>query len=59
MLKAFQLQDNEIIFYIGQEIAKTNLDLEDYIEKIQKVSIEDIIDIAKAIQINTVYFLRN
>ncbi len=52
-------QDSEIIFYIGQEIAKTNLTLEEYIERIEKVSREDILQLARSIQINTVYFLRD
>ena len=52
-------QDTEIVFYIGQEIAKTNMELEEYIEKIEKVSKEDILNVAKQIQINTIYFLRD
>lgn len=52
-------QDTEIVFYIGQEIAKTNMELEEYIEKIEKVSKEDILNIARQIQINTIYFLRD
>lgn len=50
-------QDTEVIFYIGQEIAKTDITLEEYIERIQKVSKEDIINIANSIYINTIYFL--
>ena len=52
-------QDTEIIFYIGQEISKTNLTLDEYIEKIQKVTKQDILELEKDIQINTIYFLRN
>ena len=52
-------QDSEIVFYIGQEISKTNISLEEYIEKIENVSKKDVIDFANLIQINTVYFLRN
>ena len=52
-------QDTEIIFYIGQEISKTNLSLEEYMERIERVTKEDIIELANYIQINTVYFLRN
>lgn len=52
-------QDTEIVFYIGQEIAKTNISLEEYIEKINKVSKEDILEFANSININTIYFLRN
>ena len=52
-------QDSEIIYYIGQEIAKTNRTLEEYIELVGKVSKEDIIEFANKIQINTIYFLRD
>lgn len=52
-------QDTEIIFYIGQEISKVNMSIEEYIEKINNVSKEDVIKLASSVQINTVYFLRN
>lgn len=52
-------QDSEIIYYIGQEIAKTNMTLEEYIRKISSVSKNQIIELAKNIQINTIYFLRD
>ena len=52
-------QDTELIYYIGQEIAKTDMTLEEYIEKIENVTKEQILDVAKSISINTIYFLRN
>ena len=52
-------QDTEIIYYIGQEISKTNMSIEEYIEKIQNVTKEQIIELANSIKINTIYFLRN
>ena len=52
-------QDTEIVYYIGQEIANTNLTIEQYIKNIEKVTREDIINIANNIRINTVYFLAN
>ncbi len=52
-------QDTEVVFYIGQEISKTNISLEEYIKRIEKVSKEDILKLANSININTVYFLRN
>lgn len=51
-------QDSELIFYIGAEIAKTEEDFEFYIDKIQNVSKEEIIEFAKQIQYNTIYFLK-
>lgn len=52
-------QDTEVIYYIGQEISKTNMSVEEYIEKIQNVTKEQIIELANSIRINTIYFLRN
>jgi predicted Zn-dependent peptidase len=52
-------QDTEVIYYIGQEISKTNMSLEEYIEKIEKVTKENVVELASSIQINTVYFLKN
>ena len=50
-------QDTEIIFYIGQEISRIRNNIDEYIEKINNVTKEDIIEIANNIQINTIYFL--
>ena len=52
-------QDTEVIYYIGQEISKTNMSLDEYIGKIEKVSKDQVVDLANSIQINTIYFLRN
>lgn len=52
-------QDSEIIYYIGQEIAKTNRNVEDYIEFVEKVTKEDLQEFASKVQINTIYFLRD
>lgn len=52
-------QDTEIVYYIGQELAQTNRSIEEYIDRIEKVSKEDILNLAKNISINTIYFLKN
>lgn len=52
-------QDTEIVFYIGQEISKTNLSPEEYMKKVNEVSKEQIIEFAKSVNLNTIYFLRN
>ena len=52
-------QDTEVVYYIGQEIAKTNMDLETYLENIEAVTKEEIIELANQIQINTIYFLKD
>ncbi len=50
-------QDTEIIYYIGQEISKTNLSIQEYMDNINKVSKEEIVEFANSIDINTIYFL--
>ena len=52
-------QDTEVVYYIGQEISKTNVDLDTYLKNIEKVTKQEIIDFANQIQINTIYFLRD
>ena len=52
-------QDSEIVFYIGSEISKTYVSLKEYIEKINSVSKDDIIQFANSIDVNTIYMLGN
>ena len=52
-------QDTEVIYYIGQEISKTNMSLEEYIKKIETVTKEQVVELANSIQLNTIYFLKN
>lgn len=52
-------QDTEVVYYLGQEISKSNLTPKEYIEKINSVSREDIIKIANSVYLNTMYFLKN
>lgn len=52
-------QDAEITFFLGQELTDNRITLEEYIERINNVKKEDIVDAANKISINTVYFLRD
>jgi len=52
-------QDTGIIYYIGQEISKTNVTIEEYTKNIEEITREDIIEIANNVSINTIYFLKN
>lgn len=52
-------QDTEITYFFGQELTNTKTSLEEYMAKIQKVSKQDIIKVAKSVTVNTVYFLRD
>lgn len=52
-------QDTQISYYLGQELAGTNISVEEYKEKIQNVTKEQIVEVAKSVKMNTIYFLRN
>lgn len=52
-------QDTEITYYLGQELADTKCTLKEYKENIEKISKDEIQDLAGRVQINTIYFLRN
>ena len=52
-------QDTEITYFFGQELTNTKTSIEQYIEKIQKVTKQDIIKVANSISVNTVYFLKD
>lgn len=50
-------QDSEISFYFNAEMQQDNNSIEQRIEDFKKVSKEDIVEAAKQITVNTVYFL--
>lgn len=52
-------QDSEITYYFGQELSGEFTNFEQYIERINAVTKENVLDIAKNIKINTIYFLKN
>ena len=61
-------QDTELIYYFSQELSGYEMSSKEYIQKIKIFieikqknieQIEDIIDLASRIQINTIYFLKN
>ena len=52
-------QDTEISYYFGQELANTNTTTEEYKEKIENVTKEQIVEVAKSVKMNTIYFLKN
>lgn len=51
-------QDTEISYYLGQELAGNQLDFETYEKEIQDVTKQDVIDLAKKITTDTIYFLK-
>lgn len=52
-------QDTEITYFFGQELGTGKTSLEQYIEKVQNVSKEDIVKVANSISVNTIYFLKD
>ena len=52
-------QDSELIYYFSQELSGNEMKYKEYINNINSVNKQKIIDLANKIQINTVYFLRN
>lgn len=52
-------QDTEITYYYGQELSGEFTTLEEYMRKIEKVSKEEVEKLAKEINIDTIYFLRD
>lgn len=52
-------QDTSITYYFGQEMSGNQKSVDDYIERIEKITKEDVIQVANKVEINTIYFLRN
>ena len=52
-------QDTSITYYFGQEMSGNQKSVEEYIERIGKVTKEDVMQVANKVEINTIYFLRN
>lgn len=52
-------QDTEITYYYGQELSDTPISVAEYISKVERVNKNDIVEIAKEMCIDTVYFLTN
>ncbi|SCH16258.1 MULTISPECIES: EF-P 5-aminopentanol modification-associated protein YfmF [unclassified Romboutsia] len=46
-------------FYFAQAMGKTNSTIESIIDKLDKISVEDIVEVVKDIKLDTVYFLSN
>ncbi len=52
-------QDTSITYYFGQEMSGNQNSVDDYIERIGKITKEDVIQVTNKVEMNTVYFLRN
>ncbi len=52
-------QDTEVTYYFGQELANNYVSFEEYMDKVNSVTKEQIVELAKFIKIYTIYFLTN
>ncbi len=52
-------QDTGITYYLGQELSEYKMTFEEYEKEIRAVTKEEIVEFAKKISINTIFFLRN
>lgn len=52
-------QDTGITYYLGQELSEYKMTFEEYEKEIRAVTKEEIVEFAKTISINTIFFLRN
>ena len=52
-------QDTSITYYFGQEMSGNQKSVDEYIERIGEVTKENVVQVAKQVEINTIYFLRN
>lgn len=52
-------QDSEITYYYGQELSESFVSIDEYINKINNVTKDEIVKLANKVFVNTVYFLRD
>ncbi|MGB9679203.1 MAG: EF-P 5-aminopentanol modification-associated protein YfmF [Thermoanaerobacteraceae bacterium] len=46
-------------YYFSQKIVKTDVDIDQFIKNIEKVTKKDVVDISRKIKLDTVYFMAN
>lgn len=52
-------QDTEITYYYGQELANEFVTLQQYVENINAITKEQIVELAQTVSTNTIYFLKD
>ena len=52
-------QDVTITYFLGQELAEVKMPYNEYEDKIEEVTKEDIQNFAQKVYIDTIFFLRN
>lgn len=51
-------QDTGITYYLGQELSEYKMTFEEYEKEIKAVTKEEIVELAKKVSIDTIYFLK-
>lgn len=52
-------QDTGITYYFGQELSESDISIEEYMNRIEKVNKENIVHIAENVAIDIIYFLKD
>ena len=52
-------QDTGITYYLGQELSEYKMSFEEYENEVNAVTKDEIIEFAKSVSVDTVYFLKN
>lgn len=52
-------QDTAITYYFGQELSEGQISIDEYAKRIEEITKQNVIEIAKKVEINTVYFLKD
>ena len=52
-------QDLQITYYYGQDFSEEKMSIKEYENRVENVNKEEIIDIAKEVKVNTIYFLKD
>lgn len=52
-------QDTLITYYLGQELSQQKMSFDEYEVSVKNVAKEEIIEFAKKVNVDTIYFLRN
>jgi predicted Zn-dependent peptidase len=52
-------QDTQLSYYFGQEFTNEFVTIDEYKQKIQNITKEQVIEIAKKIHVDTIFFLTN
>ncbi|MCI8393450.1 MAG: hypothetical protein HFJ24_00795 [Clostridia bacterium] len=52
-------QDTLITYYLGQELSEQKMSFDEYEASVRNVAKEEIIEFAKKVNVDTIYFLKN